>query len=309
VLKTVAVCITFTLMFALSLFAGVKQQTAYFSFAFQEGDARAAATLLKQADTIAQDLIDEFGLPLQKPVDVIIAPTAEAFHRLQPQGARVPAWAIGVAYPTDNLIILLSPRVHQRGRIDLIKTFQHELIHIALGQAFRGREHVPRWLDEGLAMIAGQEWSVARLSTITFAVLGRKLIPMEKITESFPWDPGQAELAYCESFYFISFLKGRFGNDAFRKFMGAYITHKNFKEALQDAYLVRWEDMEELWLSYLNVRFSWIPLITSSTTLWFLATMIFLLGYLRKKRLNRLKLAEWKKEEEFLYPPDERRLH
>ena len=308
-LNKAAVCIIVILIFSAPLFADIKQQTAYFNFTYQEEDARAVSPLLTEADTIARDITGEFGLPLQKYVDVIIAPTAEAFQHMQPEGAHVPAWAIGVAYPADNLIILLSPRVRQRGRIDLIKTFQHELIHIALGQAFKGREHVPRWLDEGLAMIAGQEWSMARLSTITFAVLGRKLLPMETITESFPWDPGQAELAYCESFYFISFLKGRFGSDAFRSFMGAYIARKNFKQAIEDAYLVRWEEMEDLWLSYLRVRFSWIPLITSSTTLWFLATLIFLLGYLRKKRMNRLKLAEWKKEEEFLYPPDKHLLH
>jgi hypothetical protein len=308
-LKTVAVCITVILMFALSLFAGVKQQTAYFNFTFTEADARVVSPLLAEADTLARDLTSELGISLQKPITVIIAPTAEEFQRIQPAGARVPAWAIGVAYPTENLIILLSPRVPQRGHIDLLKTFQHELIHIALGQAFKGKEQVPRWLNEGLAMIAGGEWSVARLSTITFAVLGGKLIPMEKITGSFPWDPGQAELAYCESFYFISFLKGQFGSDAFKKFMAAYIARKNFKQAIEDAYLVRWDEMEELWLSYLRVRFSWIPLITSSTTLWFLATLIFILGYVRKKRMNRLKLAEWKRQEEFLYPPDERRLH
>jgi len=308
-LKTVAVCITSTLMFALSLFAGVKQQTAYFKFSCQEEDARAVSPLVQEADAMARDITGEFGLALQRAVTIIIAPTAEEFQRIQPAGARVPAWAIGVAYPAENLIILLSPRVRQRGHIDLIKTFQHELIHIALGQAFKGKEQVPRWLNEGLAMIAGGEWSVARLSTITFAVLGGKLIPMEKITGSFPWDPGEAELAYCESFYFISFLKGQFGSDAFKKFMAAYIARKNFKQAIEDSYLVRWEEMEVLWLSYLNVRFSWIPLITSSTTLWFLATVIFILGYLRKKRMSRLKLEEWKREEEFLFPPDKSRLH
>ena len=308
-LKTVAVCMVFILISAVSLSAGIKRQTAYFKFTCQEEDARVVSPLVQEADSIARNITGEFGLALQRAVTVIIAPTAEEFQRIQPAGARVPAWAIGVAYPAENLIILLSPRVRQRGHIDLIKTFQHELIHIALGQAFKGKEQVPRWLNEGLAMIAGGEWSLARLSTITFAVLGGKLISMEKITGSFPWDPGQAELAYCESFYFISFLKGQFGSDAFKKFMAAYIARKNFKQAIEDAYLVRWEDMEELWLSYLRVRFSWIPLITSSTTLWFLATLIFLLGYLRKKRLNRLKLAEWKREEDFLYPPDERRLH
>jgi hypothetical protein len=308
-LQRAAVCIIVMLMFPAVLCAGIHRQTVYFNFSFEQDDARAVSSLLRDADAIARNLTEEFGLPLQRYITVIIAPTAEAFNSAQPGAARIPAWAIGVAYPADNRIILLSPRIHLRGPIDLVKTFQHELLHIALGQAFKGREQVPRWLDEGLAMIAADEWSMARLSTITFAVLGGKLLPMESITASFPWEPGQAELAYCESFYFIAFLKGRFGDAAFRKFMAAYIAGRDFKQAIQDAYRVRWEEMEDQWHSYLRVRFSWVPLITSSTTLWFLATLIFILGYLRKKRLNRLKLEEWKKEEEFLYPPDERRLH
>lgn len=265
--------------------------------------------LLENADTIAQQMITDLGLPLQKPIDVIVASTAEEFQRIQPVGSRVPTWAIGVAYPQQNLIILLSPTVRQRGHIDIIKTFQHEVLHIILGQAFKGKANVPRWLDEGLAMIAANEWSMARLSTMTFAVLGRKMIPMEQLTESFPWDPDQAQTAYCQSFYFISFLKGRFGSDLFKTFLQKYTVHKNFQRAIFDTYNVRWEEMEDLWRGYLRLRFSWIPLITSSTTIWFVATLIFILGYLRKKRMNRLKLKQWTREEEFLYPPDDKLYH
>ena len=288
-------------------FALQKQETQYFRF--QSDDATIVSKLAREADSIAEEIIDDLGLPLQKPVDVIIASGVEQFHRIQPEGSHVPSWAVGVAYPSMNLIILLSPKEHQRGRIDLTKTFRHELMHSMLGQAFKGKEHVPRWLDEGLAMIAAQEWSVSRLSTMTFAVLGRSLIPMDEITTSFPWDPKQAEIAYCESFYFISFLKGKFGSDAFKQFLREYIRHKNFQQAIRSAYTVRWQEMEKLWIDYLRLRFSWIPLITSSTTLWFLATLIFLLGYLRKKRMNRLKLAEWKKEEELLFPQDKHLYH
>ena len=289
------------------VFAAQIQHTSFFRF--HADNNQIPPILLQNADAVAQEMIHDLGLPLQKPINVIIASTAEEFQRSQPGGSRVPAWAIGVAYPQDNLIILLSPAVRQHGPIDIIKTLQHEVLHIILGQAFKGKENIPRWLDEGLAMIAANEWNMARLSTMTFAVLGRKTIPMQQLTESFPWDPEQAHIAYCQSFYFISFLKGRFGSDLFKTFLQNYTIYKNFQRAIFDTYNVRWEEMEELWRDYLRLRFSWIPLITSSTTLWFLATLIFILGYLRKKRMNRLKLKQWTREEEFLYPPDDKQYH
>jgi len=43
------------------------------------------------------------------------------------------------------------------------------------------------------------------------------------------------------------------------------------------------------------------PLITSTTTLWFLITVAFIPGYLRKRRANRLKLEEWEREDEYLW--------
>ena len=307
VMKLVISILLFVVIMCPPSFAAQIQQTNFFRF--HSDNNTIPPILLKNADSITQEMINNFGLPLQKPVDVIIASTAEEFQRIQPGGSRVPTWAIGVAYPQQNLIILLSPTVRQRGPIDIIKTFQHEVLHIILGQAFKGKENVPRWLDEGLAMIAANEWSMARLSTMTFAVLGRKMIPMQQLTESFPWDPDQAHIAYCQSFYFISFLKGRFGSDLFKTFLQKYTVHKNFQRAIFDTYNVRWEEMEDLWRGYLRLRFSWIPLITSSTTLWFLATLIFILGYLRKKRMNRLQLKQWIREEESLYPEDKTRYH
>jgi hypothetical protein len=306
-MQAIIAIMVFVFIICPPVFAAQIQHTSFFRF--HADNNQIPPILLQNADAVAQEMIHDLGLPLQKPINVIIASTAEEFQRSQPGGSRVPAWAIGVAYPQDNLIILLSPAVRQRGPIDIIKTFQHEVLHIILGQAFKGKENIPRWLDEGLAMIAANEWNMARLSTMTFAVLGRKTIPMQQLTESFPWDPEQAHIAYCQSFYFISFLKGRFGSDLFKTFLQNYTIYKNFQRAIFDTYNVRWEEMEELWRDYLRLRFSWIPLITSSTTLWFLATLIFILGYLRKKRMNRLKLKQWTREEEFLYPPDDKQYH
>lgn len=306
-MHTIIALLVFSFIYGSPAYAAHIQHTNFFRFQAQTNHI--PALLLKNADAIAQQILDDLGQSIDKPIDVIIAATVDEFQRIQPKGARVPTWAIGVAYPQHNLIILLSPTERQRGPIDIIKTFQHEILHIILGQAFKGSADVPRWLNEGLAMIAANEWSMARLSTMTFAVLGRKLIPMQELAESFPGDPDQAHIAYCQSFYFIAFLKGKFGNDLFKTFLKEYIIHKNFQRAILDTYNVPWEKMEDLWRDYLRLRFSWIPLITSSTTLWFLATLIFILGYARKKRKNRLKLEQWNREEELLFPPNDKWYH
>jgi hypothetical protein len=170
-----------------------------------------------------------------------------------------------------------------------------------LGQAFKGKHRVPRWLDEGLAMIQAREWSLSRLSKITGAVLTDSLIPMDKIADSFPLGVRDAELAYCQSFYFISFLKGKFGNNAFKAFLSQYSKHRDFHRAIRSAYHISWFSMEDLWLDYLKLRFSWVPIITSTGFLWFAASLIFILGYMRKKRKSRIKLQQWAIEENFLY--------
>ena len=48
--------------------------------------------------------------------------------------------------------------------------------------------------------------------------------------------------------------------------------------------MIPWEEFEEKWRNYLKVRFSWLPIVTSTTTLWFLVTVTFILAYIKKKR-------------------------
>ena len=95
--------------------------------------------------------MEDLGIDFEERTKVYLAPSFRKFQEIQP-GGEIPSWAIGVAYPSLNLIIIKSPRAIKRGHIDLIKVFKHEFTHIALGRAFKGREKVPRWLDEGLAM-------------------------------------------------------------------------------------------------------------------------------------------------------------
>jgi len=292
-LRTIIITVFFTLLCSSPPAAAENEQLSsrYFTIESTRGD-RTALFLAKHADSIAESVSKQLGFALSERIHVIVAPDRKRFNSAQPVGAQLPDWAIGVAYPHQNLIVLLK---NTRGNI--LKTFEHEMCHILLGRAFGSDHKVPRWLHEGMAIIVAGQWNMQRLTTMTMAVLTGTLLSMKEITHSFPRNAHQAELAYCQSFYFISFLKNKFGEEEFRTFLSTYSSCKDFKLALWKSYFLRWDEINELWLDYLKVRFSWTPILFSAGFLWFLASLVFIWGYVHKKRKTREKMRQWEREE------------
>ena len=273
--------------------------TSHFAFYFHAEDERPATSLIAQAERIREEIIQDLGLDFGGVTKAYLTSSLSEYVEIQPRGW-VPTWSAAVAYPSLNLIIMKSPKAARGGNLDLFKVFKHELTHIAVGRAFRGREEVPRWLDEGLAMYESREWSFSRVSTMTKAVLTDSLIPLSEITSSFPRELARAELAYAQSFYLISFLVSKFGKENLHRFIREYVRGRDLKEILVKVYGIGWDDFEEKWKGYLKLRFSWIPILTSTTTLWFLIALVFILGYVRKKRAQRMLYEQWEQEDDDL---------
>jgi hypothetical protein len=271
--------------------------TPHFAFYFHAQDERVIKQLIDEAEEFRKKVVGDVGVDFTEATDVYLAPSLEEYQKLQPRG-KVPAWSVGVAYPASNLIVMRSPRTARRGSIDLRKVFIHELSHMALGKAFRGRERVPRWLDEGVALYESKQWDFSRMSTMTVAVLTDSLIPLFEITHSFPREAEKAKLAYAQSFYLVSFLVSQYGRERFHGFIKDYSGGKGLDPVLMEVYGIGLYELEEKWRDYLKLRFSWIPIATSTTTLWFLAAIALILGYLKKRRAARLKLEQWEREEE-----------
>jgi hypothetical protein len=276
-----------------------KNETLFFNF-YYEKESLPISSLIKNADPAALKVKELTGFVPKEKIDVFIAADKKEFKRFQPKNAQVPDWAVGVAFPSQNLIILLKKK-----NTGLAPVFRHELNHILLGQAFKGKEKVPRWLDEGLAMIMAGEWNLSSMAVMTGAVLTGAVLPMEDITTHFPYEESRARIAYAQSFYFISFLKRKFGDNSFRTFLSQYSKHHNFNLAIRRTYFLDWWEVENMWQQYLRLRFNWIPIITSTGFLWFVASIIFVIGYFQKKRKSRLKLKQWEKEEAFIYDDED----
>lgn len=271
-------------------------RTRYFDFFFAERNRKAVELLEKEADTMAEAIMLDLGVKAKDRIQVYMVNESE-FRRMQPGGHALPEWVLGVAYHPLSRIVMKSPGAVKSSRYNLKRTFIHELTHILLGTTFREVEHIPRWLNEGLAMYESREWSFDRVSTITQAVLTDSLLPLSEMTHAFPEERKAAELAYSQSFYLLSFMIAEYGRDQFQRFIRYYSQERVLDDALIHVYGINLNRLEKKWHRYLKLRFSWIPIITSTGTLWFVITLIFLLSYLRRRQKARMTLQQWDQEE------------
>ncbi len=270
--------------------------TPYCLFYFVEEDINAVERLADNSTDIVEGILNDLGVDFSGPIKVYVADRG-AFQELQPTETIFPDSIVGVAYSSSSLIILKSPRDVNSLNADLLKTFIHELTHIILGAAFKGEENVPKWLNEGISLYKSGEWNFNRVSTMTRAVLTDSMIPLSELTYTFPENPRELQLAYAQSFYLVSFLITRFGKHSFQTFIRLYGQKKDLEETLYQVYSLSVEELETEWKSFLKMRFSWIPLMTSSTTLWFIITIIFVYGYINKKRQMKATLKQWEEEQ------------
>jgi len=268
-----------------------------FVIRYTAGDDGLAAELVSNSLRIRERVIADIGVDFTEKTEIRLSPTIEAFREAQPGGTWIPLWASGVAYPDENVIVLLSPRAIKGSRMNVVEVFAHEFSHIALCRALTGVK-VPVWLNEGLAIYEAREWTFSRISVLTRASLMDRLIPLPILTLSFPAEEEPAELAYAESFMFISFLINKVGREAFHRLIRDYTRYGDLAGALRRGTGMNLADLEERWLVYLKLRVSWIPIITSVSTLWFVVALIFVYGYARKKRQANRRLQEMETEEE-----------
>ncbi len=278
-----------------------KHETPHFIIHYHQADANLSRSIAAASEKLREKIVADVGYAPMEKTHIILAPTLEDFQKAQPLLRQIPLWAAAVAYPEHNLIIIRSPRAVKGVRLDYSSVFVHEYTHIVLGRALQHRD-VPRFLSEGIAMYESSEWHLSRMAVLTKAALSDRIIPLQQLTLQFPDDLADAELAYAQSFMFISFLINRFGRESFQQFIRDYSHSGDLKHSLQKMTGMHLFMLEKEWIDYVKLRVSWIPLITSATTLWFMATLVFIFGYYRKRRRAAATLKIWEEQEKMEYP-------
>lgn len=200
-----------------------------------------------------------------------------------------PNWAAGLALPGRNLIVVRSPGQLTRPE-DFDSLLIHELTHLYLDTALKGRD-APVWLQEGLAMYASGEGGWALGATMARAVLGEGLEPLSALARSFPSQAGRAALAYAQSYYFVSFLLNRHGEQVLAKLVTELARDRGMSDAMRRATGRSLGLVEQDFREAMEDRFSWLALLTAGGVIWGLVALVGGVGLVLRRRAHRRRLA------------------
>lgn len=252
--------------------------------------------LIAAADEAKRDLEEWLGTSVLARVRVDVARTPGEMATLAPRGAPYPEYASGVAYPELGLVLLtLTPR-YQNESFDLTQVFRHELAHVALEDAV-GPHPIPRWFNEGFAVMASGETSFERMYTLSNATLWDKLLPLREVERSFPMDETKASVAYAEAADVVRFLVRREDRHRFRALVRELRTGRSLDHAAREAYGVDLVSLEHEWREDVAKRYTFWPILCSGTLVWVGVLGLFVWGWRKRRARSKATLARWARDE------------
>jgi hypothetical protein len=260
---------------------------------YTESDAPAARRTAAIAGAVAAEVAEKLGVAPPEPFEVVLAPSDAAFDReVARLGGRgvPPAWALAVALPDANALVVRTPRLEAFTDADLRPTLAHEVAHLALGAL---PERVPRWLDEGLAMWAsGRTLGANERTTLERLARAKTLSSLEDIERDFPAYEDEAHLAYVESLGFVSWLAAEPDGEAhLRALVREVSAGMSFPRAFERAFGAPVHGAELVFRADTAARYSLIRDLTERGSLYTLVALLAVVAFVRYRRQRARLLA------------------
>lgn len=258
------------------------------------------------AETV-EGLTTQLGLEEFPEVDVWLMPEVADYFEVNDLENRAPEWAIGLSLGDRHTVVVArDTSLPGAAETDLEKTFVHELAHVAVEIA-QGDGEVPRWFNEGFALIHAREWTPQRSERLAQAASTGSLIALSELDKGFPSHRNVASLAYSQSFHFVRYLQERFGPTVTADIMRRVRSGTPFETAIEEATDYSLAALETEWRNAITQNTSWLALLRDDFTIFFGATLLFVLAWIVVRRRRRRQREEAADEEDGEWSYDESR--
>jgi hypothetical protein len=268
----------------------------WITFVYHPSIRERVQPLIEDAAGARTQLTEWLGQPVLSEVRVAVARTPGEMTTLAPVNAPYPDYAAGVAYPEIGLVLLTVKPVHPNSQHELTEVFRHELAHVALEDAITGHA-VPRWFNEGFAVLASGETSFVRMQTLATATMSDNLLPLAQMERTFPADENQANIAYAQAADVVRFLVRREEQHRFRGLVSRLRDGESMDAALLNSYGEETATLESEWREDVARRYTFWPVLMSGGIIWVGTLGLFVVGWRKKRRKTAATLARWEREE------------
>lgn len=269
-------------------------RTARFRIVYTARAKGAAEVLSRDLEAVRDDIARLLGRDWPGVTEIRVGFGREEYEALSLPGGRPPSWAIALAYPGKNLVLV---EAHSLVSGDGPLTLRHELVHAALGQF---GTVWPHWFQEGLAqeLTGERKWHMQQVATLTRAVTQDRVFFFDDLAGHFPSLPDDVEIAYAQSVAFVEFLRDRHGSLAFQRLIERVEGGDSFEKAFGVAFYVPLSMEEEAFRKELPRRYPWWPLLLSGGTLvWVGTSALVVLAFIRRRKaVNALRAEQLRVE-------------
>jgi hypothetical protein len=232
------------------------------------------------------------GLDIPPRIHVTLVPEHD------PRARVIPAWIVGLASGSQDIVIFPDrvgsfPASHPYDSLESV--VWHEVVHLALSTQAGGRP-LPRWFHEGVAMSVEKGWGLTNQVQLLLAAgsnpglsdLGRLFA-----SESQP----ETASAYLLAAALVSDVRERHGAAT----PGAIVDRVAGGETFARAFALETgetpnEAAAQAWRVYRRWT-SWIPVMTSASSLWFGIMALAFVAFLVRLRKRWRRRREWDREE------------
>jgi hypothetical protein len=264
-------------------------RTARFRLVHSERAKGAAEYLAAQLEGLRDEVAATIGRDWPGVTEVRLGFGREEFEALALEGGAPPSWAVALAYPDHNLVLV---EAHSLIQGDGQVTVRHELVHVGLGRLGRGW---PRWFQEGLAqeLTGERRYRVKQYATLARAVAQGRIVRFQDLAHGFPARAEDVEIAYAQSAAFVQFLKERHGAPAFGTLIDRVHAGVVFEQAFGVAFRSPLLVEEKAFLEELPRRYPWWPpLLSEGTALWGLLFLLVVVGWVKRRHQRAVRRAE-----------------
>ena len=227
------------------------------------------------------------------PVRVILAPEESTAPGI------VPPWVSGYAVGEQGVIVLLPGRVPSYPDSSLQDLLSHEMAHVLVARAAGGHP-LPRWFHEGMAMIAGLTWGLDDRSRLTLALLVDRPVSLADLDQRFAGGQSEVNRAYAIAGSFVRDLFDRYGQDVAARILQGVSRGLAFPDAFRAATGDSLAAAESSFWDRQTFWYRWVPVLTSSVTLWMIVTLLALWAIKRRRERDAALRRIWDAEEERL---------
>jgi hypothetical protein len=227
-----------------------ERRTANFAILYPEGSDADAEQYAQFVDSVYDEVSAVFSYRAPPPVILRIYPTMSLYEQVNPLAARIPG-VVAHAHTGRREISIALPQTAQQSQEQIVNNVRHELTHIIAADL--SGDKLTTAFQEGIAQYLehpSPELDL-KMQLMQQVIAANRVIPWRELNQ-----PGTAyanpQISYPQSYTMIAFLIERDGLATFRRFIEISKTSSGYRSALEAAYGVSPDQLEQEWRGQLE---------------------------------------------------------